>query len=322
MEEKGQYTSKVFIGYSSDDNIRYTATSGGVGSSILKYLFNSGKINSAISFTFDSSLLQYIPSIIYKYDDYKITGSIYHEIDLYKFLSDNIDIIRSPFCCFALPCQVKPIKYLLSKNRIENIIIGLTCSSQQSIEATFLLLKLKKIKKENVEYIQYRNNGWPSGLTIILKNGQQKFVSNNNSIWTKIFHSRLFIQKKCFKCNNTLNQFADISLADPWLKNYLAEEKIGQTLFSTNNLKSEDICQSAKTNKYIFYLELTDDELNISQRGTIARKLSYKKNRKIVKHLQKLFHSNIYKKIVTLNTLLFDCHCKIKNIIERILLKL
>lgn len=184
-----------YIGYSCDSNVRYKATSGGIGTSIIKYLFDKGIINTTITFDFDKITLQYTPKLIYKYEDYKTTGSIYHEVKLVNYIRDNIKNIKGGFACFVLPCQAKAIRSILKKNGINSILIGLTCSSQQDIDATYYLLKRLNIKQEYVEYIQYRGNGWPSGIQITLKDNTQKTVPNNNSIWTQIFHSRLFIQK-------------------------------------------------------------------------------------------------------------------------------
>ena len=43
----------VYIGYSTNPVIRYKATSGGVGSSIVKYLLENGKCDYALSFDWD-----------------------------------------------------------------------------------------------------------------------------------------------------------------------------------------------------------------------------------------------------------------------------
>lgn len=223
----------TYIGYSTNIDTRYKATSGGVGSSIIKYLFNYGFIQTAITFDYNSETLQYIPKLIYRYEEYKITGSIYHEINLIKFIKENIHQIKGGFACFVLPCQARPIRSILTKLGIPCFLIGLTCSSQQSIDATFYLLKRLNINPKEVNNIQYRGNGWPSGVQIQKKDNTITSVPNNNSIWSQIFHSKLFILKRCFKCQNTLNTYSDIALADPWLKEYQEEKQECQLFVAT-----------------------------------------------------------------------------------------
>lgn len=56
---------KSYVGYSTDEYIRYHATSGGVGTALIKYMFEKGIINTSISFDFDASTLRYNPKIIH-----------------------------------------------------------------------------------------------------------------------------------------------------------------------------------------------------------------------------------------------------------------
>ena len=40
----------------------------------------------------------------------------------------------------------------------------------------------------------------------------------------------MFIQKRCFKCKETISSRADISLADPWLNEILKNEKVNPNI--------------------------------------------------------------------------------------------
>lgn len=307
---------KSYIGYSNDNNLRVKGTSGGIGSTLIKYLFDKNIIKSSISFKYDSTTLQYQPYIIHSYEDYKIVGSIYHEINIISFIKKHMNEIKGDFACFCLPCQARAIRSILKRNNINSILIGLTCSSQQSIEATKYLLKREHINPDEVSLIQYRGNNWPSGIQITLKNGNKFFISNNNSIWTKIFHSRLFILPQCFKCSNTLNTFSDISLADPWLDNFIKEEKVGKTIIMLNNEKGEDLFYKCVKEQYILVSKLDENLVLKSQQGTIERKLKYLHNKKITR-IKKIWLSPLYRKIVTANNLFFFLHIKLKSFIER-----
>lgn len=307
---------KSYIGYSNDNNIRVKGTSGGIGSTLIKFLFEKGIIQSSISFSYNNETLQYEPYIIYSYEEYNIVGSIYHELNLISFIREHINDIKGDFACFCLPCQTKAIKTILKRNNINSIIIGLTCSSQQSIEATKYLLKREHIKTDDISLIQYRGNNWPSGIQILLKNGNKYFVPNNNSIWTKIFHSRLFILPQCFKCSNTLNTFSDISLADPWLKDIIIKEKVGKTIIMLNTPNGENLFYNCIKEQYISALKIDENLAIKSQQGTIERKLKYR-NSKYISKIKKIWLSPLYKKIITNNRLFFFFHLKSKSFIER-----
>lgn len=288
---------KAYVGYSKDETIRYKATSGGVGSSIIKYLFENQIIHTSISFDYDKETLQYVPKLIYKYEDYKITGSIYHEVKLIKFIKEHLNEIKGGFACFVLPCQAAAVRAILDKAGVTSILIGLTCSSQQSIDATYYLLRRLRIKKSEVDYIQYRGNGWPSGIQIVLRDKSTHFVPNNGSIWTQIFHSRLFIQKRCFSCNNTLNDNSDIALADPWLKELICNEKIGQSIVICQTENGLNVIDQM-INRQIVQLNIINENLVIaSQQNTIDRKLRFRKNITKVEKIYGIFYRQFIKKL-------------------------
>lgn len=308
----------TYIGYSTNTEIRYKATSGGVGTSILKYLFDNSIIQTAITFDYDSKKLKYIPRLIYNYQEYKISGSIYHEINLIKFIKENISKIKGGFACFVLPCQARPIRSILTKAGIDCFLIGLTCSSQQSLDATFYLLKRLKIDPQEVKYIQYRGNGWPSGVQIWKQNNSITTIPNNNSIWSQIFHSRLFILKQCFKCQNTLNTYSDITLADPWLKEYQNEKK-GISIISCNTPNGNDTIQKIIAKEDIHAKKIDKDLFIKSQAVTIKRKQSYIKYKHLISIFSKIILSTQYKRLVLNSPFLFLLHIKIKNKIENLI---
>lgn len=306
-----------YIGYSTNPNIRFAATSGGVGTSILKYLFEKDIIQTSITFDFDKKDLQYKPRLIHHFEEYNINSSIYHEIKLINFIKKHIQDIKGNFACFALPCQTQTIRTILKNAKINSYIIGLTCSSQQSIEATYYLLKRLNIRKEDVKYIQYRGNGWPSGIQIIQNNNIKQFVPNNGSIWTQIFHSRLFIQPRCFQCTDTLNKNSDISLADPWIAQYVTTEKIGLSLIMCNTQQGNKIILELSNKKNIQIESISEQIILKSQRGTLVRKNKYRQRKRITEKIKKICTHKKYRTAILNNKFLFSLHCKLIKIIEQ-----
>lgn len=309
-----------YVGYSTDLNIRYQATSGGVGTSLIKWMFETGIIGTSISFEFNKTTLQYTPKMIHSFNEYQLSASIYQEIDLINFIKSHLTEIRGAFACFTLPCQTRAVRAIVEKIGHDVIIIGLTCSSQQTLEATKYLLKRVGIPTAEVVKIQYRGNGWPSGIQIETVSGNKCFVANEESIWSKIFHSRMFIRPKCFICQDTLNRFSDLTLADPWLKKFRSEQ-VGRTLIVCNSFRGEYILQQCMKDKKIVLEPISYDEAIESQKGTILRKRSYIVAPNIVKLYRKVLNSKIYRKIM-LKSSLFYIHCNINSLIERYLIRL
>lgn len=311
---------KTYIGYSCDEHIRYKATSGGVGSAIVKYLLENKIVDYALSFDYDKEHICYIPKLVTCFNDYTICGSIYQEINLAVKIKELIENLKenSTIVFFSLPCQTRNLQNIIEKAGMNSISIGLTCSSQQSREATTYLLSRIGISENDVEYLQYRGNGWPSGIQIKTKDGKEHFIKNNGSIWTQIFHSRLFIQPRCFSCQNTLNDFADIVLADPWLAELARDEKIGKTLFAARTEKGRKCVEACIQKGYIAADTLDDAILPLSQANTIKRKQSYNERPRLRNRMRKIFLSNTYRRWAK-HPILFNIHCWIKKQIENII---
>jgi len=311
----------TFIGYSTDSRIRYAATSGGVSSAIIIYLLDNGIAKSGLSFTYSKIGLKYEPKLIYKSDDYNISASIYHEIPLFSWIKNHVAEIQSPFVFTALPCQVKPIKTFLEKHNIKSYAIQLICSSQQTFEATEYLLKRLKISKSEVDRIRYRGAGWPSGISVYLKNGKTVKVGNTGSIWTDIFHSKLFCMPRCFYCNPDMPVYADIMCADPWRIDKAETEKRGRTLFHVNEEFFRSVFVNMREEKMIVLQKCEESLFYYSQEGVIRQKRKNLKHKKIVRMQKNIYASSLYRTIVLSSAVTFNIHLFLKKVFEKIFVR-
>ena len=106
--------SRIYIGYCTDEQVRYEASSGGLGVSIIKYLLDQRTFKSAISFEYCQNEHKYHPKLIHTSDDINNCGSIYQDIDIFRFLQNNIQNISDGIVLTCTPCQVNPIRKLLN----------------------------------------------------------------------------------------------------------------------------------------------------------------------------------------------------------------
>lgn len=309
---------KTYLGYINDDKLRWAATSGGIGTAIIKYLFETKQIETALTFEFNARELKYFPKLIYSFDEYEPVGSIYNEVDLVAFIREKVFEIRGGFACFCLPCQCKAVRHILANNKHESFIIGLTCSSQQSVEATEYLLKRMNLNRSDVQGLRYRGNGWPSGIQITMKDGIMKQIPNNNSLWTEIFHSRLFVMPRCLRCNETIAANADITLADPWSLPVAKTDKVGHTLCFVMTKEGENIFDNMEKQKLITSVPMNEVESLMTQITTILRKRLYKRGGRKLNLFLRLLKSKVYRKFVLSNSVWFKLHCRLlKPFFER-----
>ncbi len=308
---------QVGAGYAADPTVRHAATSGGVGSTIIRYLLESGAVAAAVSFTFDPHTLRYRPHIVTSAADYASVGSIYHEVDLLGFLREQAGSLRGPLVCTCLPCQAKAVRSLLSRHGIGCFLIELTCSSQQSFAATDYLLRRLHVAPRDVALIRYRGNGWPGGIQISLRDGRQKFVGNIGSLWTKIFHSRLFCMPRCFSCPPAFGGPADVVLADPWRIDPPVPSE-GRTLFAVRSPQGARLMEELRAKGLVRVEPMSPDSLAYSQEGTLRLKAAYARHRRCVRWLRRLCTHPAYRRAVTASPLLFSFHVLWKRVFDKI----
>lgn len=314
-------TSTYYIGYSTDDDIRYRSASGGVGTAIIKYLLESSEFGTAMTFVFDKFECRYNPRLIFDFSDYNNCGSIYQDTDTISFIKENIQRIRNGIIVTCMPCQVRAIRSILNKNHIKHFIISLFCSGQTTVQGTWLYYSLLGFCKEDVESIQYRGNGWPSGIQISLKNGTYVKKDNYTYPWTLIHQSLLFRPKRCLSCTIKTSAYADVTLADPWLKEYMGKDILGNSVVICNETGEELIKQMEDAQQ----LNLTDvDESTYvaSQLWTIQEKAQANKYKTFNRIIGRMgAQGSLYKKWMTTSAKRLKLHLHILAFLRLVLVR-
>lgn len=308
-----------YIGYANDGNLRYKASSGGIGSALIKYLLENRKYGTSMTFVFNKDECRYEPKLIYDFVDYNNCGSIYQDTDTIGFIKNNINNIQNGIVITCMPCQVRAINRLLGRNNIKHFIISLCCSGQTTVQGTWYYYKLLGIRREDVCYIQYRGNGWPSGIQIELKNGEVVKKDNYTYPWTLMHKSLLFRPKRCLSCTMKTSPDAEVSLADPWLREYIKNDKVGNTVIICNEA-GNNIVKEMADNALLSLKEVDENTYVQSQLGTIQIKSKanqYKRYNKIIGRMGE--DGAFYKNVFTKNSWMMKAHLKIIRFLQMIL---
>ncbi len=311
--------SSYYIGYSTDKDIRFRSSSGGIGSLLIKHLLATPEYGTAMTFVFNRDKCAYEPRIIYKYDDYNNCGSIYQDTDNIQFLKDNLNKIKDGIIITCMPCQVRPIRCILNKNGIRNFIISLCCSGQTTIEGTWCYYKFLRIEKKHIVTMQYRGNGWPSGIQITLDDGKILKYKNWSYPWTIMHSSLLFRPHRCLNCIVKSVPDSDITLADPWLKEYEENDSIGNSVVISNTEEGYNTLMTLLEYKSVILNEVDEETYYMSQKGTIEKKKMNSQNKRINKLIKRLSNSKMYMRIATSSPIILKAHIKGIAIIKKIL---
>lgn len=288
--------SNYYIGHALDSDIRYKSSSGGIGTIITKYLLSLPEYSTSITFVFDTSKCMYLPKFIHSINDIKITGSIYQDINIFSYIKNNINKIKDGIVLTCPPCQVYAIRKLLNKNNIKNFIISFSCSGQTTIEGTWCFYKFAGIKKDDIINMQYRGNGWPSGIQVWTKNGNKEFFKNYTEPWKTIHESWLFRPRRCFYCINGSSNISDVSIADPWLEEYTKKDKVGNTLIKINTKLGKCYFSELFEKGLIKYSESDYYNFYLAQKNILLKEEYLNKYKMAYKILLYLYKKKSYKK--------------------------
>lgn len=261
-----------FIGHVKDHEHRYKASSGGIGTMLQKYLLSTGQYGTSITFQFNAEKCMYETKIIHSAEEVNICGSIYQDINIAYFVRDHIKEIANGIVVSCPPCQVTAIRNMLNKEGIPCFIISFCCSGQTTIEGTWKYYELVGIKKEDVVNMQYRGHGWPSGIQIWLKDGKRVYKDNWTQPWDTLYSTYFYKPKRCRHCTIDTSYTSDISLADPWLKDYLDKDDIGNTLFLINTEKGQEAISLLSQKGQILYKQTDFNCFYTAQRPNIEKR--------------------------------------------------
>jgi len=263
--------TKYYIGHTNNYEDRFKASSGGIGTVILRHLLSKPEFGTAVTFCFNKEKCMYEPRLIYSSDEINVCGSIYQDINLVRFISDNVEKINHGIVLVSPPCQVGAIRKILNKNGVMNFILSFCCSGQMTIDGTWRYYGLLGIDKANIINMQYRGNGWPSGIQIWLKNGTIIKRDNYTEPWVTIHRSNLYKPKRCLYCVKDTGRDADISLADPWLDYYKKNDNVGNTLFLVNTEEGGNVIEELVAGSRISIVNSSYEEYAIAQKPNLMK---------------------------------------------------
>lgn len=222
--------NKYYLAHSTDENIRFNASSGGFIKSFLCHLLDSHQADYAIVTRTGGPDNPLTPETIVTNRKEDIistrTNSVYCVNDPFK----DIKIWpgkRYAFVC--LPCQVRHAR--LYPNMA--CVISLICNHAPRAEFTRVILRKLGVEESQVSQIEYRGNGWPGRFTAYLKDGGTKYIAG--------YWNERYKPDSCRNCKQS-GRDADIIAGDPWR---ISKDERGGTLIVCRNPRAVNMVEKA-----------------------------------------------------------------------------
>jgi coenzyme F420 hydrogenase subunit beta len=269
-----------YIGHSTDDEIRYNSSSGGIVTQLLIFALENNFIDGALVTRMRKDNPLEPEAFIARTREEVISASkskycpVAANIGLRQILKEN-----GRFAVVGLPCHIHGVRkaervFKLLDRRIV-LHIGLLCSHMVNFAGTDLLLEKMRIKKEQVRKLNYRGKGWPGSMSVEVKHRSNlsiPLIGGWNAYWP-VFSSFFFTPMRCTMCPDQTSELADISLGDAWLPE-LKYEKSGESIIITRTKAGEDILALAASAQAISIKRVDAEKVKQSQ----AVNLTFKKN--------------------------------------------
>lgn len=262
-----------YLAHATDREIRYNSASGGLVTSLLIYSLEKGIIDGALVTRMKKdNPLEPEPFIAKtKEEIIEASKSKYCPVPVNVALKEILNSKEGEkFAVVGLPCHIQGIRKaeMINKKLREKIVLhlGIFCSHTDSFRGTKLLLRKLSINDKEVKKISYRGEGWPGKIQINLKNGDQRYISNQSSLWNIIFNSFFSTPTRCLLCNDLTAEFADISFGDPWLLEIISKEQVGKSIIISRTKQGEELLNAAISDGHIELSPIEPEKVIQSQR--------------------------------------------------------
>ncbi|MEM2614502.1 MAG: Coenzyme F420 hydrogenase/dehydrogenase, beta subunit C-terminal domain [Nitrososphaerota archaeon] len=245
----------IYLGHSTNDEIRYAASSGGIATQLLIYALRKGLIDgAALTYFAEKDPFRLVAKLAFSEEEIiKAMGSKYSISPVCTTIRDMLNH-EGRFVFVGLPCHLLALNKIMRGNEIiaEKIkfCIGLFCGHTMYPLGTEFILRKEGIFKEHVKALKYRGDGWPGGITVELRDGTKKFLPYD--YWVqRYFSTYFFTPLRCLVCNDATSELSDISLGDAWLPQVKRTEKLGVSIVISRTERGERLLLSAHRDGYI-----------------------------------------------------------------------
>ena len=285
----GNYQS-CHLGHATDDNIRYNAASGGVITALLIFALERGIIDGALVTRMKKDQpLKPEPFIARTRGEIiEASKSKYCPVPANVALKKILNSKKAKFAVVGLPCHIQGLRKAESvhKRLKEKIVLhlGIFCSHNDTFLQTESLLNNLCLRAQDIAKIDYRGEGWPGMMSILLKNARKLSLPffemiSLHKLW---FHAL----PRCALCCDLTSELADVSCGDPWLPEVMSNEKIGKSIVVCRTKIGKAICIEAVRDGYIEIEEL--DPNKVKQSGDMLK--TKKRDIKVRFSLRRLFN--------------------------------
>lgn len=267
----GRYVG-LHTGYSLDEDIRYHSASGGMVSQFLIYLLEKNIIDGALVTGYGDDHITPISYIARTADEViNARSSKYCPVALNK-VGNEIARSEGKFVVVGTPCHIQGFrKRAAIDRRFREHVVGyfsIYCSSSRTFNGQDYIFRHYGVKKSNIKYFAYRDEGCLGQLTILHGGGGEEIPFT--SYYGPMLRS-FFKPHRCLTCIDHYGELADVCFGDIHIAPYDKDE-VGISSWITRREYWETQFENAAKEGYIKMDDVSAQVLNDSQAAMLYPK--------------------------------------------------
>lgn len=264
------------MGYATQEEIRDSASSGGMVTALLCHWLSTGQIDGAFVSRGEivDGRLSHRSWIATTPEEVRsASSSIYVHMGLLKHLN-QIREFPGKVAVVMTPCLTEALDGILQRDEglRQKIVLNLSlyCCSNHTQGATLLPLQKQGIDLTGATRLFYKRGHWRGQSVVLYQDGSEKRFS-----YTKTFcaykNAFFFAMNKCMLCQDHFGRAADISFGDIWLKE-MRSNPIKHTCCVIRTPKAWEMYQSAVQAGVLTDRHMTDRQVVMSQKRALTFK--------------------------------------------------
>ena len=279
----GYYRSLLYS-WSSDEQIRFQSSTGGLLNGLSLYLLETKKVDFILHTAGDPSHpMRSLPKFSYTKEDLlnSESRSRYGPASPLSRFNEALDTNQN-FAFVGKPCDIAAIRQLSkSDNRVDKqckYLLTLVCGGSTEFTKSQDFIKSFDVKEEDLTEFRYRGYGNPGKMYIKTKTGKE-FDREYNSFWGE--ESTWRVHFRCKICPDAIGECSDIAALDTWRGGSPKGEDEGFNAAIVRTQKGGDLLNDAIKSGYI----KKGDELKIEDINDFQPHQVNKKKAVYARHL-------------------------------------
>ena len=283
------YYQALFYSWSTDEQIRFQSSTGGLLNGLSLYLLETKKVDFILHTAGDPDHpMRSIPKFSYNKDDLLNceSRSRYGPASPLSKFNDALNTNKN-FAFVGKPCDISAIRQLSKSDQRVNsqckYLLTLVCGGSTEFTKSQDFIKNFDVKEEQLDVFRYRGYGNPGKMYIKTKDGKE-YDTEYNSFWGE--ESTWRVHFRCKICPDAIGESADIAALDTWRGGSPKGEDEGFNAAIARTSKGLELLIDATKSGYLkkgdnLTIEDIDDfqphQIN-KKKAVYARHLGMKKN--------------------------------------------